>query len=298
MPSDRDSAQVEALTCSLAYVLPNDELEMDRLDIAHAMVYKAIGDRLYLAPIEEDKVHRILDVGTGTGIWAMEMGDVFPNAEVIGNDLSPIQPSWVPANVKFEVDDVESPWIGGKKYDFIFVRHMVASISNWPKLVENVYNNLNPGGWAEFQDLDGVYYSDDGSYTEDHETWKWNKQCIEACDILGRTSRPGPQLKGWIMDAGFENVTHQKFKFPMGPWAKDPVHKTVGGFNLMQLLRGLEGFSLKLFCDVLGRTKEETLVMMAKVRRELQSGAFHAIWDHHVVYAQKPERNEEAPMDN
>ncbi|KAI3528301.1 methyltransferase [Colletotrichum filicis] len=40
---------------------------------------------------------------------ATEMGDFFPNAEVTGIDLSPIQPSWVPPNVKVEVDDVESP---------------------------------------------------------------------------------------------------------------------------------------------------------------------------------------------
>ncbi|UQC81420.1 methyltransferase domain-containing protein [Colletotrichum lupini] len=42
-------------------------------------------------------------------VGATEMGDFFPNAEVTGIDLSPIQPSWVPPNVKFEVDDVESP---------------------------------------------------------------------------------------------------------------------------------------------------------------------------------------------
>lgn len=41
---------------------------MDRLDLTHAMICKAIGDKLYLAPLEKEKVHRILDVGTGTGI--------------------------------------------------------------------------------------------------------------------------------------------------------------------------------------------------------------------------------------
>jgi len=29
---------------------------------------KGIGEKLYLAPIEGDKLHRILDIGTGTGI--------------------------------------------------------------------------------------------------------------------------------------------------------------------------------------------------------------------------------------
>lgn len=51
---------------------------------------------IYEAPLEDPE--QILDIGTGTGIWAIEMADMFPNAEVIGTDLSPIQPDWVPSN--------------------------------------------------------------------------------------------------------------------------------------------------------------------------------------------------------
>jgi len=52
----------------------------------------------------------VLDLGTGTGIWAIDVADEFPNADVIANDLSPIQPENVPENVAFEVDDVESEY--------------------------------------------------------------------------------------------------------------------------------------------------------------------------------------------
>jgi hypothetical protein len=31
----------------------------------------------------------------GTGIWAIDFADEFPDATVIGCDLSPIQPQWV-----------------------------------------------------------------------------------------------------------------------------------------------------------------------------------------------------------
>ena len=52
---------------------PNDEKEMDRLDIMHKLTEVTLGGKLNLAPIMKSP-QRILDVGTGTGIWAMEMG--------------------------------------------------------------------------------------------------------------------------------------------------------------------------------------------------------------------------------
>ncbi|KAF4900228.1 Secondary metabolism regulator LAE1 [Colletotrichum fructicola] len=270
------------------YAFPNDEAEMDRLDMSHAVKVRSIGNKLFLAPLEKEKVHRILDIGTGTGIWAIEMGDVFENAEIIGIDLSPIQPKWVPPNVKFEVDDVESPWVVSRKYNYIMCRHMVASILDWPKLVRNIYDNLEPGGWAEFQELSVKYHTQDGTFTEDHATYKWNRTLIEACKMIGRDACPGPKVEGWVRDQGFRNVHHQKFMLPVGPWPKDPHYRDIGMLNLAQTLEGLEGFSLKLFCGVLGRTKEEVFVELSQVRKELKTGAFHAMFDLHVVYGQKP----------
>lgn len=51
---------------------------------------------------------------------------------------------WIPPNVKFEVDDVESPWLYKKPFDFIFSRYMAATIQDWPKLAKNVYESVLP----------------------------------------------------------------------------------------------------------------------------------------------------------
>ena len=84
-----------------SYVFPNDEQEQERLDLIHRMFSISLDERLHIAPITTPR--RILDLGTGTGIWAVEIAEKFPNASVIGNDLSAIQPRWVPPNLSFEV---------------------------------------------------------------------------------------------------------------------------------------------------------------------------------------------------
>ena len=47
----------------------------------------------------------------------------------------------VPPNVKFELDDVESPWVHDYPFDFIFSRYMAGSILDWPKYIGNVYES-------------------------------------------------------------------------------------------------------------------------------------------------------------
>lgn len=47
--------------------------------------------KLFLCPLVEDP-KQILELGTGTGIWCIDMADFYPNCEVIGTDLSPVQP--------------------------------------------------------------------------------------------------------------------------------------------------------------------------------------------------------------
>jgi len=104
---------------------------------------------LYRAPIADGRPPgRILDVGTGTGIWALEMADEFPNAIVIGTDLSPIQPTWVPPNCKFYIDDAEAElaYPMDEHFDFIHGRGLSGGIADWPRFYGQVYQNLKPGG--------------------------------------------------------------------------------------------------------------------------------------------------------
>ncbi len=70
----------------LPYTLPADMEEIDRLDFLHYMLRFAFQGN-YAAPITNPG--SILDVGAGTGRWAIEMAQAFPHARVIGLDVKP-----------------------------------------------------------------------------------------------------------------------------------------------------------------------------------------------------------------
>ena len=72
--------------------ITDTQAELERIDIKHHVIMLLMGGNLHFAPLVNPK--NILDIGTGTGIWAMEMADQYPDAMVIGTDLSPVQPMW------------------------------------------------------------------------------------------------------------------------------------------------------------------------------------------------------------
>jgi len=269
------------------YFLPNDDMENDRLDLLHHYLTLRCDDRLHFAPIGSEP-NRILDLGTGTGIWAIQMGDAYPSATIVGNDLSPVQPNVVPPNVTFEIDDIEAEWCFSRPFDYIHSRYLAGAITDWPRLIKQAFKYTKPGGWVEFQDFDMRFYSSDGTFIPGCATDEWAKEIVLGLKIMDFEPEPGPKLEKWVTDAGFQNVNHQCLPIPVGIWPKDKRMKEIGACDLSMFLEGLEAMSLR--CLTIGRSwsREEVLGFLPAVRRDLKNKCVHAMHNFHVVWAQKP----------
>ncbi|WYZ39590.1 hypothetical protein EsH8_III_001504 [Colletotrichum jinshuiense] len=275
-----------------SYLLPNDELEQERLDIANHLWMLVWDGKFCLCPKNEG-AKRVLDIGTGTGIWALDYADEHPEATVIGVDLSPIQPNFVPPNCSFEVDDLEKEWDWTEPFDFIFARNMAGSFQDWGKVVAQAYEHLEPGGYLEIHDNLYPLECDDGTMTDKTPLYQWSKYLVEATDKMGRSLTIAPELPKILEDAGFEDVVITWQKMPASPWAKDPRLHELGIWTQASFLPGIEGIAMAFFTRVLNWQPAEVLVFCASVRQDARDLGIHAYWYGYSIYGRKPFPKEE-----
>lgn len=258
------------------YVMPNDEGEQDRMDIHYHSLRLTLEEKHFIAPVTSPT--HILDIGTGTGIWAMDVADDYPDAQVIGIDLSPIQPTAVPPNLEFQIMDADVEWDFDARFDLIHTRLMNGfSVKSWPFFYQQAYQSMQPGGWVENQEFGVDFACDDGTQLVDSAVLRWQSLWNTGIENLGLSGHCYPEkMKQQMETAGFVNTTLKRYKMPVGPWAKNKRLKEAGLFNLVGMVEGVSGLSTRTFTRGLGWTIEELEVLLMEVRKEWMNKRIHS----------------------
>jgi ubiquinone/menaquinone biosynthesis C-methylase UbiE len=201
------------------YALPADMEEINRLDFQHYMLRYAFQGN-YAAPIGSPS--SILDAGTGTGRWAIEMAHAFPNANVIGIDVKPpavdqqasfgagvdLRPpnySFVPGNL------LEGLSFADGSFDFVHMRLLFTAIPHdrWPFVVGELARITRPGGWIELVDSIGLING--GPNVDLLMNWIRQLAARRAVDLMD-----GSRIAQYVQDAGLRRVVSHRVDLPTG----------------------------------------------------------------------------------
>lgn len=254
---NRFESILQRLTGSVAYHFPNDINEQDRLEAQFDMLKRAFTGRNFFAPLLDPL--KILDIGTGTGQWAIQMGDAFPKAEVQATDLSPIQPLSVPENVHFYIDDAsDDDWIlPPDHFDYIHTRVLLGCFKDFNTIIKRGFHYTKPGGYMESQEIMFDPYCDDESMPGTWPFLEWTGYIKKAAAKAGRSMNIASNLKSWYEAAGFVDVEEKIYKLPISPWPEDEHLRELGEMSEENWLACLSSFSMALFSRILDWKQEQ-----------------------------------------
>ncbi|EPE08995.1 methyltransferase type 12 [Ophiostoma piceae UAMH 11346] len=252
------------------YIFPNDELEQDRLRVMHQVFLQAFNFELTSVHLDEPRY--ILDIGTGTGEWAIGMGEEFPDCEVVGVDISAIQPSAVPHNVFFEIDDCEIDWMRpDDMIDLVHMRDMAGAISDWDFVYREALTCLKPGGHLEvldFHDHTSSINTFLSCFPPESEIHSFSRAVDEASIKAGRRRGTHHMDVDALERMGYVDVEINERSIPF-----NPLINSVAKMWLIACLHTIEAGSMRLLTKYLEWEPEAAFEMCDRVCREVKAKA-------------------------
>ncbi|KAI3554221.1 methyltransferase [Colletotrichum abscissum] len=237
-------------------------------------IYHGYKDGKYVLPTDQEELDR--------------QGEAHPEAEVVGVDLSPVQPGFTPPNVHYEIDDLEEEWSFSRKFDYVHCMMMTGAFRDWQNFHQQAFDNLNPGGWFEIQDIDFPMRCDDETIPPDCDLGRWNELMMEAGQRSGFLLDTCGRAAEMMASVGFVDIVRIQFKWPINQWPRDVKHKTLGVWTEANFSVGLESMTLALFTRFMGWRKEEVWDFSANVIAEWRDVRRHGYFDVYVTYGRKP----------
>ncbi|KAF7374728.1 S-adenosyl-L-methionine-dependent methyltransferase [Mycena sanguinolenta] len=208
-------------------------VDSERLDELHIKVARYLGNKLGPAPLDGLRPSKILELGCGSGAWAIQAATQFPNAEVVAVDQSPLPdrnlegPS--PPNITFQLADLAQRLnFEDQMFDIVHSRWVMSHVSTLvhtslldlksdTKLVDGaatirrVSRLVKPGGLLLIEDTDLVSLAESGGPATRQLLYKYK----EIQNALGADTELGRKIEAIITSLGdFSDIQVKKLSIP------------------------------------------------------------------------------------
>ncbi|CEP08045.1 hypothetical protein [Parasitella parasitica] len=204
----------------VAYVLPHDDDETDRVHEQHWILSAALQCN-YHAPVTEmlEKGIMVLDSGCGPATWTFEMGETYPRSKFHGIDASCVFPEDIkPANVEFVIGNIAKkiPY-PDSSFDYIHQRLLFLGLtdSDWDSALKELYRVLKPGGYIDLvePDFHALFLAGPCMFSLQNTLAEISK---------ARSIPPAiaPELEDRLFKAGFKNIVVRKADIPLNHGGK------------------------------------------------------------------------------
>nr|POF17040.1 secondary metabolism regulator lae1 [Quercus suber] len=188
--------------------------EKDRLDAFHHAFYRvALDDRLHEAILPRGK-QRILDLGSGTGIWAIEMAAKYPDSEIIAIDLGDAHPQ-IPGvdygvDWRTGVDFNNDHWgVPENHFDLIHMGCLCGAVPDWTELFRKAERYLKPGGQLESVEFDWTPRRDESRPIHpDSPVLRYWHLLQHATQSIGKPIAYRADMQTLLVSAGLDIVKH------------------------------------------------------------------------------------------
>ncbi|KAF7378397.1 S-adenosyl-L-methionine-dependent methyltransferase [Mycena sanguinolenta] len=154
--------------------------EIGRLDEMSVAFTRYLEGKLCPAHLDGLHPRKILDLGCGTGAWAIQAAMQFPDAEVLAVDVVPLPDRALPPNVRFERVDLEKELMNlePEAFDIVYSRQVLVHLSNADAVVKRFAQLVKPTGILILADVDfGSMFETGGEATRrflSHFMTVWN----------------------------------------------------------------------------------------------------------------------------
>ncbi|KAJ7287027.1 S-adenosyl-L-methionine-dependent methyltransferase [Mycena rebaudengoi] len=242
--------------------------EKERLDAVHTALKGCLGQKLCFAPIYNTSPSRILELGCGSGAWAIDAATDFPSASVLAVDVCPtLAEIALPKNLEFQLLDISTDW------------PFKDALPDGEKALERAVKLVKPGGWLIVEDFDLCRMVETGGPVVSKVIGLW----LQILQSRGADAEIAQRMESIIQNSHMFSEIHTKIAaIPICKYDSGPENLKGPGIALHSTVKKIVDDWAQRF-SAEGITKD----LAKQYKEEIDGHVAGVLVDMHFVWAQR-----------